>query len=225
MALDSGGSMKRRSELAQGASSWRRIHSAWWWAGLLVVVVLLVLFGRSAAAQRVRGVEIIEQALALQPDERAGKALYRKHCASCHRDAGRGDSAKVTPALAGQVPVYLIKQIVDFAEADRTAPEMHHVVARKAVSRPQSMRDVAAYLTALEPPSHPEVGDGRQHALGHRFYQGLCAYCHGAGGEGDEAHATPALQRQHYSYLLMQMRWLAIDVQPPAADAPDERVE
>ena len=38
----------------------------------------------------------------------------------------------------------------------------------------------------------------------------MCAYCHGAQGGGNEAHATPALRRQNYAYLLMQMRQLAV---------------
>lgn len=53
-------------------------------------------------------------------------------------------------------------------------------------------------------------GDGKNLADGKRYYEGLCAFCHGKDGEGNEQHATPSLQRQHYSYLLMQSRRLAV---------------
>jgi cytochrome c553 len=72
------------------------------------------------------------------------------------------------------------------------------------------MRDLATYLQGLPPNPRPEVGNGKDLAAGKRYYDGLCAYCHGASAEGNEKHATPALQRQHYSYLLMQSRRLAV---------------
>ena len=68
---------------------------------------------------------------------------------------------------------------------------------------------MASYVGSLDPNPRPETGDGKQLALGKRYYQGLCAYCHGAQGGGNEARATPALRRQNYSYLLMQMRDLS----------------
>jgi cytochrome c553 len=56
-----------------------------------------------------------------------------------------------------------------------------------------------------------QVIAGRQQlALGKRYYQGMCAYYHGAQGGGNEPHATPALRRQNYVHLLMQMRLLAV---------------
>jgi cytochrome c553 len=120
-----------------------------------------------------------------------------------------GDAKAVTPALAGQIPLYVIKQLVDMAEREREVPEMHRVVSRKELSRPQGIADVAAYVGQLPPNSAPEVGDGTQLALGERYYQGLCAFCHGEQGGGNEQHATPAPRGQHYSYLLAQMRELA----------------
>jgi cytochrome c553 len=72
------------------------------------------------------------------------------------------------------------------------------------------LSDLATYLRGLPLNPQPELGDGKNLAEGQRAYKGLCAFCHGANGEGNEKHATPALQRQHYSYLLMQSRRLAV---------------
>lgn len=173
--------------------------------GLLV----LAFMSHSAAAQSRRGVEIIEQALASKPDVAAGARLYEEHCASCHGERALGDAKTGTPALAGQIPLYVIKQLVDMAERERNVPEMHRIVSRKELSQPQSIADIAAHVGRMSPNSAPQVGDGGQLALGKRYYQGLCAFCHGEQGEGNEQHATPALRGQHYSYLLAQMRELA----------------
>jgi cytochrome c553 len=182
--------------------------------GLLISLLLLAatfgcLKAQSAGAQAQRGVEIIERALKLQPDLGEGRKLYSEHCASCHGADAYGNAREVIPALAGQLPIYVIKQLADVAEGLRTAPEMHRVVARKPLSTPQGLKNVASYVGSVDPNPRPETGDGKQLALGKRYYQALCAYCHGAQGGGNEAHATPALRRQNYSYLLMQMRDLS----------------
>lgn len=187
---------------------WR--HSFWLWVSGAIVVLVLALVTRSAAAQTERGTEIIERALAAAPNQRVGGRIYRERCAWCHGRNAHGSADPVTPSLAGQQALYLIKQIVDFAEGDRTAPEMHRIVALKELSTAQAIRDVSSYLNGLPGNTRPETGDGKNLAGGKRYYDGLCAYCHGQRGEGNEQHATPSLQGQHYSYLLMQSRRLAV---------------
>jgi cytochrome c553 len=180
------------------------------WVALAVAAVALALAAYTAAAQTERATALIESALALRGDVANGKSLYEGLCASCHGAQAFGGGEPVTPALAGQLQVYLIKQLVDFAEGDRSAPEMHRIVALKRITSPQAMRDLATYMQRLAPNPRPEVGDGKDLAAGRRYYDGLCAACHGASGEGNEKHATPSLQHQHYSYLLMQSRRLAV---------------
>lgn len=197
--------MHQRSSANQSSRHW-----LWIGIAIAVVAVVLVLFTRAAAAQTERGINLIEQVLATRPDTRQGARLYRELCSSCHGKKAHGSANPVTPALAGQVSVYLVKQLVDFAEGDRSEPEMHRVVALKQLSSPQAMSDVAAFLTELPPNPRPELGDGAALVAGQRYYDGLCAYCHGKQGEGNAKHATPALSRQHYSYLLMQTRRLAV---------------
>jgi cytochrome c553 len=198
-----------RATRAAGTLS-RMTRTGWLWLTVAVALVALALATHTAAAQTERATALIERALALQGDVANGKALYQSLCASCHGPQAHGNPSTVTPSLAGQLPVYLIKQVVDFAEGDRTAPEMHRVVALKQLVSPQAIRDLATYLAGLPVNPQPEVGDGKALAAGKRYYDGLCAYCHGASAAGNEQHATPALRGQHFSYLLMQTRGLAV---------------
>jgi cytochrome c553 len=170
---------------------------------------LAVLFSHVAVGQAGRSEELIERALALPPNARSGKDLFDEHCAACHGPRAHGDAGNVIPALAAQLPIYLIKQLVDMSEGGREVPEMHRVASRKALTAPQSIRDLATYVSRLPRNSAPEHGDGNDIATGRRYYQGLCAFCHGEQGEGNDAHATPAVRGQHYSYLLAQMRKLS----------------
>jgi cytochrome c553 len=175
-----------------------------------LAAIVLAFATYTAAAQTDRATALIERSLALPGDVAQGRSLYEKFCASCHGPQAYGNPATVTPSLAAQLPVYLIKQLVDFAESDRSAPEMHRVVASKHLVSPQPIRDLATYLAQLPPNPRPELGDGKELAAGRRYYDGLCAFCHGRNAEGNEQHATPSLQHQHYSYLLMQTRGLAV---------------
>jgi len=177
------------------------------WPVFLIICASSI--GLSAAAQALRSEELIDQALHTQPDIGAGRKLYREQCASCHGKTAYGNAKDVIPSLASQLPIYLIKQLVDMAEGERVATDMHRITARKSVSTPQAIANLARYLGTLDPNPKPETGDGSQLAMGKRYYQGLCAFCHGAQGGGNEAHATPALRRQNYSYLVMQMRDLS----------------
>lgn len=176
---------------------------------MLVFVVILALCGRSVSAQTTRSEELIEKALALEPDTVEGSRMYRKHCMSCHERNARGDPRSVTPALAGQVKSYVIKQLTDVVEGYRELPEMHRQLARAELGKPQVMQDIAAYLVGLSPVAEPEQGDGGQLTVGGRIYRSICAQCHGARGEGNEEGRIPALRGQHYSYVLRQSRQAA----------------
>jgi cytochrome c553 len=187
----------------------RLSRHAWIVILLIVIAAVLALCGRSASAQVSRGEEIIERALAVKPDSVEGGRLYRKHCLGCHGRNAYGDSSTVTPALAGQVTSYLIKQLADLVEGYRELPEMHRQIARTELATPQAMHHLAAFLSTLPPLTEPQLGDGKQLVLGGRIYKSVCADCHGARGDGDDRNRTPALRGQHYSYLLRQARQLA----------------
>jgi cytochrome c553 len=202
--------MQQRTSRSVVADFRRSRHWLWLGIAIALVAVALVLFTRAAAAQTERGIALIEQTLAAKPDKHHGARLYCELCSSCHGRRAYGSANPVTPSLAGQVPLYVIKQLVDFAEGDRTEPEMHRVVALKQLSSVQAIRDISAFLADLPANPSPELGDGTALAAGKRYYDGLCAFCHGPQAQGNADHATPALSRQHYSYLLMQARRLAV---------------
>jgi cytochrome c553 len=194
---------------AASADDQRWWRSRWLWTAVLLAMLLL-LWGLSAAGQTQRGNEIVQRALMAEPDDAAGAALYKEICSACHGRQAHGNPDTVTPVLAGQLQRYLIKQFVDFAESDRSGPEMHRVAALKKLTTPQAMRNLASYLSGLPRPSTVEIGDGKQLVIGKRVYESVCAECHGTEAEGDVTFGVPALQRQHYSYLLSQARSLAV---------------
>lgn len=111
----------------------------------LARAIVLIFISHSAAAQNHRGVEIIEQALASKPDIAAGAALFQEHCSSCHGARALGNAKAVTPALAGQIPLYVIKQLVDMAEREREVPEMHRVVSRRQTRMERASRCLRSF--------------------------------------------------------------------------------
>lgn len=179
------------------------------WLRVSTAIAILVWCGHSASAQSERVQELVMRALALQPDERQGRALYVKHCSACHGNNAEGDANTATPVLAGQIGSYVIKQLADLAEGQRDVPEMHTRMARIELGQPQAMRDLSSFLGALPADEEVQHGDGMRLALGADIYKSACAQCHGARGEGDEERAIPAVRGQHYSYLLRQARQLA----------------
>jgi len=173
------------------------------WMLALCVVLAGPAFGQDAVADRV------ENVLRLRADVDHGRLLYSRHCTQCHGPSARGDSSGVYPALAGQRPNYLLKQVADVLEDDRTAPDMHRLMGRWEFEDPQSLRDVVTWLGDLAPNPAPQRGGGSQLAEGGRLYQADCAGCHGQFGEGDNPSYVPSLRGQHYSYLKRQMLALA----------------
>jgi cytochrome c553 len=78
---------------------------------------------------------------------RAGAA----QCAACHGSDGRGDPAKLVPAIAGQPEVYLRNQLLLF-KTDKRSPGDAELSKMKAVLKAipdAALGDVAAYYSSL----------------------------------------------------------------------------
>jgi cytochrome c553 len=180
------------------------------WASWVIVSAFAMGFVQTAEAQTARVQGIIKQAMQLTPRTADGEKIYVQHCASCHGRNAQGDPKTVTPALAGQVSSYLIKQLADMGDADRVVAEMHRLMARPDLGAPQALRDLATYLGGLPRLRTPETGDGRRLVVGERIYRRVCRDCHGASGQGDFPKMIPALRGQHFSYLRMQTRQMAL---------------
>jgi cytochrome c553 len=189
-----------------------RFRSAHSWFPRLVAagLGLLCLLGVAAAqASATRAEQLIGAALQLDGDVTRGEVVYAAQCASCHGKAASGDPARVIPALAGQRAAYVIKQLADFTEFERESRDMHDVVDRAAIAKPQVWADIGAYLGRLPPARFTEHGDGSGLRLGAAMYREQCTSCHGDDARGNDEEFVPSLRGQHYTYLLRQMRSIA----------------
>jgi cytochrome c553 len=138
---------------------------------------------------------------------RRGAAIAAQTCAACHGD--KGLSQQTFPALAGQTPEAIYKQLHDYRTGARVHPQMSPVAKALGVA---DLANVAAYYAA----------EGRNYtALGFRDFSGelaieklaregdsrrripACMSCHvnGAGGPIE----TPTITGQNHDYLLAQL--------------------
>ncbi|MFO7762579.1 MAG: c-type cytochrome [Wenzhouxiangellaceae bacterium] len=131
-------------------------------------------------------------------------------CTACHGANAEGNRALKAPALAGQRPWYLVRQLENFATGvrgahpeDTTARQMRPFA--EALDGPQRER-LANYLSALEPVSRKGSRQGNL-MNGSRYYHARCGSCHGGKGEGNEAFQAPRLQGLSDQYLTRQMRY------------------
>lgn len=140
-------------------------------------------------------------------DEAAGKTKSAT-CAACHGATGDSQNAQF-PKLAGQSPVYLIKQLQAFKSGARTSPVM---APQAAGLSEQDMKDLAAYFAAQKPgfgaANEKVAATGQKLFLGGRPSDGLpaCTGCHGPVGQGNAATGYPMIGGQHADYVAAQLR-------------------
>lgn len=141
-------------------------------------------------------------------------------CLGCHGPDGNS-LADAWPKIAGQLPQYIAKQLLDFKTGRRSNDQMSPIVA--ALSD-QDIRDLAAFYAAQD----VNVAEGRAETLaqGERIYlKGAgrgpstvtaCVGCHGQSGEGNRDWSAvyarpptvlaPAIGSQHPAYLVSQLQ-------------------
>ncbi len=76
-----------------------------------------------------------------------GKAIYQKHCASCHARDGRGRGK--FPMLVGQYTTYLKKQADSYLKGERPHDE-EGVTGTLNTLKEQDIQDILAYLTSIQ---------------------------------------------------------------------------
>ena len=188
----------------------------------LISALILALASQVSAAASPQGFAMLNSAMSLKADPQHGEVLYLKHCTRCHSPRAWGKGVFAVPSLAGQREFYLIQQLVQFATLGRNVPEMHAVLAAPDLDRPQSIRDLAAYLAFQARNPRVEHGDGHSLKEGELIYKRSCAMCHGKNGEGSEDEPIPAVGGQHYDYLRAQLDGFATGhrgtVEPPIID-------
>jgi cytochrome c553 len=135
-------------------------------------------------------------------------------CAACHSLDGIGVMSRF-PKLAGQRPLYIIKQVRDFAEARRTNDGGQMQAIASEIDSNDLAR-VANYFASLPPPPPIIVTDAVEWRRGAALYQNgepgvgipRCASCHEDAAPG--LPQGPFLSAQHAAYLRKQLRdWRA----------------
>ncbi len=179
-------------------------------ARLSILAAVVAAYALSAAAA---GAEQ-SQAAPTPPDAAKGGQIVTQVCAACH--AADGNSVMpANPKLAGQVPEYLVKQLMNFKPADGKPAERNNPVMGGMVSTLASaddMRNVAAYF-ASQQPKPGAATDKDLVALGQKLYRGgnlatgvpACAGCHGPTASGIPA-LYPRLSGQYAEYTEAQLK-------------------
>ena len=134
-------------------------------------------------------------------------------CASCH--AADGNSiAPANPKIAGQIPEYLHKQLLDFKpqagkKPARESPIMQPMVANLS---DEDMKSLAAFYAGqqLRPAA---AADKNLAMLGQKLWRGgngatgvpACAGCHGPTGAGIPSQ-YPRIAGQYADYIAAQLK-------------------
>ncbi len=146
-------------------------------------------------------------------DAAKGQEIVSKVCVACHGADGNSPSP-VNPKLAGQIPEYLEKQLLNFkpganGKAERANPVMAGFAAMLSAD---DVRNVAAYFGSQK--SKPGAAKNKDTIqLGQKIWRGgdvargipACASCHGASGGGVPVQ-YPRLAGQHAEYTEAQLR-------------------
>lgn len=165
--------------------------------------IALAALGAAFAAANACGsaAQDLAAAMRLNPDlERGGRQFQQ--CAGCHHPTADASAEQRIPRIAGQHDSVLIKQLVEFRQADRQNERMQRVTHDLDL---QAIADVAAFASRLqlpEPSGHAPADPGDPTISS---YQRHCSSCHGKSGEGSAERALPRLAGQRYDYLLEQI--------------------
>lgn len=129
-------------------------------------------------------------------------------CAACHGADGNSELGS-NPKLAGQNVRYLVKQMTDIKEGNRTVALMTGLLDNMSE---QDLEDIAAYYAEQE---HTIQGaDPALVELGSSIYRGgiadlgvaACTACHGPAGDGVAQAGFPAISGQHAEYTSTQLK-------------------
>ncbi len=142
-----------------------------------------------------------------QGDAAAGRSSYGV-CAACHGANGEGNKALNAPALAGQSEAYLTRQLNNFRSGlrgggtgDTYGAQMRPMAM--SIASDAAVANVSAYIASM--PVQNEAHDGGGDAAAGRGNYGVCAACHGANGEGNDALGGARLNILQDWYIIRQI--------------------
>jgi cytochrome c553 len=138
------------------------------------------------------------------PNPQQGMKLFQI-CAECHGPQGGGDASGWPPAIAGQHPRVIAKELTDFRAGLRWYDPMGRIAGRHVLHTAQDIADVAAYVGSLPPSTATALGSGKWLERGGSMYAQRCQWCHGGQGEGSDERLVPRVAGQQYEYLLRQL--------------------
>lgn len=150
---------------------------------------------------------------AFAQDAAKAQNIAAQVCAACHAADGNS-TAPANPKIAGQIPEYLHKQLVDFRpqggkKPARESPIMMGMVANLSDA---DIKALAAFYSGqkLKPAA---AADKSLALLGQKLWRGgntatgvpACAGCHGPAGAGMPAQ-YPRLGGQYAEYIASQLK-------------------
>lgn len=133
-------------------------------------------------------------------------------CAACHGPDGNSPTS-ANPKIAGQVPEYIAKQLMNFKPADGKKAERENPIMAGMVAAltPDDMRNLAAYYATQSAKPGAATNTATVELGQHIYRAGIaekgvpaCAGCHGATGLG-MAKQYPRLAGQYAEYTEAQM--------------------
>jgi cytochrome c553 len=159
-------------------------------APAVVVVTRALLLGASCA-----------MAVSAHAADAAAGREKAKPCGACHGADGNSTQPPV-PSLAGQTPLYLYYQLIQFREQRRVNPQMSPFAAHLTDA---DMKDIAAYFSGQAPrpagqPPDPSRSDAGKAVVAKNH----CNSCHTASLTGQEH--IPRIAGLQYDYLVKELR-------------------
>jgi cytochrome c553 len=145
---------------------------------------------------------------AAKGDAAKAQKIVNDVCGACHSTDGNSTSPAY-PALAGQHPEYIAKQLGEFKSGARKNAIMAPNAAKLS---DDDMLNLAAYFSAQQ--AKPRLAkDASLIAEGQKIFKGgnagsgvpACASCHGPAGSGIPVQ-FPRLAGQHSKYVLSQLK-------------------
>ena len=185
-------------------------------AALLAVVFCSVAGAPSSAAEA--GKVTVNVAAGKQIFENGKEGV--SPCQSCHGPQGLGIDAMQTPRLADVGYAYIVKQLTNFADDQRTDMTLGVMNLFAKTLTEEERRNVAAYLNTLPPATEPsnlaelkasgtEVGESYRGQILVRYGVAgkvpACQSCHGFNGRGSDP-IYPAIGQQKFVYLVNQLK-------------------
>jgi cytochrome c553 len=134
--------------------------------------------------------------------DRGAELAEEAKCSKCHGEAGIAEDDE-TPSIAGQVPAYQFKQLLDYKTRTRESRDMYKKVRRMSL---QDLADLSAHFATL--PAEPPAGTVEPPLLVTRGDEDRlllpCSVCHGENGEG-MGFQVPALAGQKIDHFVETM--------------------